>query len=109
VQWENQGFLPTYTSKKALERQAVRPLEVVLNLGAGVEIIAGHQQQELPHLEGRSNKAYESLAAGLDYRRHLEWVIRGPWGSQVEITAYGERSGTVSTSVYLGMGLNPPS
>jgi len=109
VQWENQGFLPTYTSKKALERQAVRPLEVVLNLGAGVELIAGHRQQELPHLEGRSNKAYESLAAGLDYRRHLEWVIRGPLGSKVEITAYGERSGTVSTSVYLGMGLHPPS
>ncbi|MFN5515896.1 MAG: M14 family metallopeptidase [Cyanobacteriota bacterium] len=102
VQWENQGFLPTYTSKKALERKAVRPIEVSLSLAPGVKLISGHLHQELFHLEGRSNKFYESLAEGSDYRRHLEWVIQGPQGAPIQISAYGERCGTVVTSLVLG-------
>ncbi|MEB3173615.1 MAG: M14 family metallopeptidase [Cyanobacteriota bacterium] len=102
VQWENQGFLPTYTSKKALERKAVRPIEVSLSLAPGAKLISGHLHQDLPHLEGRSNKFYESLADGSDYRRHLEWVIQGPQGAPIQISAYGERCGTVVTSLTLG-------
>ncbi|MGK7943882.1 MAG: M14 family metallopeptidase, partial [Microcystaceae cyanobacterium] len=30
VQWENVGFLPTYTSQKSLERKMVQPIKVVL-------------------------------------------------------------------------------
>jgi len=101
VQWENQGFLPTYTSQKALERKAVRPIEVVLTLPGEVTLISGLRQQEMPHLEGRSNKAYETSAAGMDYRRHLEWVVKGPQGAVLEITAYAERAGTVTTRVTL--------
>ncbi|MFM7579181.1 MAG: carboxypeptidase, partial [Microcystaceae cyanobacterium] len=96
-----QGFLPTYTSQKALERKAVRPIEVVLTLPGEVTLISGLRQQEMPHLEGRSNKAYETSAEGMDYRRHLEWVVKGPQGAVLEITAYAERAGTVTTRVTL--------
>jgi murein tripeptide amidase MpaA len=101
VQWENQGFLPTYTSQKALERKAVRPIEVVLTLPGTVVLVSGLLKQEIPHLEGRSNKAFASLASGLDYRRHLEWVVKGPLGTEIQVTAYGERAGTVQTTLTL--------
>jgi murein tripeptide amidase MpaA len=101
VQWENQGFLPTYTSQKALERKSVRPIEVVLTLPETVVLVSGLLKQEIPHLEGRSNKAFASLASGLDYRRHLEWVVKGPLGTEIQVTAYGERAGTVQTTLTL--------
>lgn len=101
VQWENQGFLPTYTSQKALERKAVRPIQVTLKKTDSVTLITGKIHQELPHLEGRSNKAKSSLANGIDYRRHLIWVIRGNPGEKLTITAQAERAGTVKVELTL--------
>ncbi|MEA5533102.1 M14 family metallopeptidase [Crocosphaera sp. XPORK-15E] len=101
VELENQGFFPTYTSKKALERKAVRPIEVILSLPEGVRLISGQLEQEIDHLEGRSNKAYNTFAKGTDYRRHVEWVIQGPVNSIIEVKAYSERAGTVKCSLKL--------
>jgi murein tripeptide amidase MpaA len=95
MQIENQGFLPTYTSQKALERQAVRPIEMILSLPESVTLISGQREQEIGHLEGRSNKAFERLAQGSDYRCHVEWVIKGRPGSEIEVSAIAERAGTV--------------
>ena len=93
---ENRGFLPTYTSQKALERKAVRPIEVMLSLPDKVSLISGKLEQEIDHLQGRSNKAYNTFAQGTDYRRHLEWVVKGPINSEIQITVCSERAGTVS-------------
>ncbi|MEA5510368.1 M14 family metallopeptidase [Crocosphaera sp. UHCC 0190] len=101
VELENQGFFPTYTSKKALERKAVRPIEVILSLPEDVRLISGQLEQEIKHLEGRSNKAYNTFAKGTDYRRHLEWVIQGPVNSIIEVKACSERAGTVKCSLKL--------
>lgn len=103
VQIENQGFLPTYTSQKALEHQAVRPIEVILSLPEGAKLISGKLEQEIGHLEGRSNKAFSRFSAGSDYRRHLEWVIKGTSESKVEVTVCSQRAGTVRTRFRLGM------
>ena len=101
LQLENQGFLPTYTSKKALERKIVRPIQVKLNLADEVSLIVGKLEQEIGHLEGRSNKVYSSLAHGLDYRCTVEWVIKGVSGQEIEIIAIAERAGTVRQKVIL--------
>ncbi|MEB3227076.1 MAG: carboxypeptidase, partial [Synechocystis sp.] len=101
VQWENQGFLPTYTSQQALDRKAVKAIAVGVELSAGVTLITGKIRQELPHLEGRSNKAKASRANGIDYRRHLEWVVQGSPGATLVITAIAERAGTVRTEIKL--------
>ncbi|MGH2479176.1 MAG: carboxypeptidase, partial [Ktedonobacteraceae bacterium] len=55
---ENAGFLPTYTSQKALERKDVRAIEAELIVPEGVEILAGKRRQEVGQLEGRSNKIW---------------------------------------------------
>lgn len=101
IQLENQGFLPTYTSQKALERQAVQPIEVTLLLPEGSTLITGQLKQEIGHLEGRSNKAFESLAKGSDYRSQVEWVIKGNPGSEIQIIAKAERAGTVRVNLIL--------
>ncbi|MFN9675262.1 MAG: M14 family metallopeptidase, partial [Microcystis sp.] len=101
LQLENQGFLPTYTSKKALERKIVRPIQVKLNLADEVSLIVGKLEQEIGHLEGRSNKVYSSLAHGLDYRCTVEWVIKGVSGQEIEVIAIAERAGTVRQKVIL--------
>jgi murein tripeptide amidase MpaA len=102
VQIENQGFLPTYTSKKALERKVVRPIEVNLALPEGVNLISGQLEQEIGHLEGRSNKVFERTASGNDYRHHIEWVVKGQTDEEVLITVCSERAGTVRHSLKLG-------
>ena len=94
IQLENQGFLPTYTSQKALERGAVKPIEVNLSLPSGVSLVSGQLKQNIKHLEGRSNKVTNLWAKqGIDYRCHVEWVIKGVpvvklrlllWGSDRE-------------------------
>jgi murein tripeptide amidase MpaA len=101
VQWENQGFLPTYTSQQALDRKAVKAIAVTVELPETVTLITGKLRQELPHLEGRSNKAKTAQANGIDYRRHLEWVVQGNGGETVVITAIAERAGTVRSEVVL--------
>ena len=104
IQIENQGFLPTYTSQKTLERKAVRAIEVMLSLPEGVTLISGQREQNIEHLEGRSNKAFSSFVSsggGIDYRRHLEWVIKGPEKSNFEVMIYSERAGTIRTQICL--------
>ncbi|MEN9221982.1 MAG: M14 family metallopeptidase [Thermostichus sp. BF3_bins_97] len=104
VQLENQGFLPTHTSQKALERQIVRPIQVSVELPATASIVMGQAQQSLGHLQGRANKAFVKAftdAGEIDFRRKLEWVIRAPAGTHLQIVARAERAGTVKTELHL--------
>jgi murein tripeptide amidase MpaA len=100
---ENGGFLPTYTSRKALERKAVRPIEVELTGAQGVEIVTGARWQEAGHLEGRSNKIWNWWASGspTDNRLKLEWVVRGPAGAQLNLTVRAQRAGTLRREIRL--------
>src|SRR5262249_7711002 len=77
---QNNGLLPTYTSKKALERQCVRPIAVELALSEGCSLVSGQLQQEVGHLEGRSNKIWARGAGSspTDNLCKIEWVLRGP-------------------------------
>jgi hypothetical protein len=101
---QNNGFLPTYTSQKALERQAVRPIEVELSLQAGVTLVSGKQKQQIAHLEGRSNKIsiLWSSPSPTDNRTSLEWVVSGPEAAQLELIVRAQRAGTLRSSIVLG-------
>ena len=100
LQLENQGFLPTYTSQKALQKKMVHPIQVTLSLPQEVVLISGKLEQEIGHLEGRSNKIFAKQGE-IDYRHQIEWVVQGVAGAQIEIRAQGERAGTVHRIVEL--------
>jgi murein tripeptide amidase MpaA len=100
---ENGGFLPTYTSQKALERKDVRPIEAELLLPEGAEIVAGKRWQELGQLEGRSNKIWNWWGSGspTDNRLKLEWVVKGPANAQLRLTVRAQRAGTLHREITL--------
>lgn len=100
---ENQGFLPTYTSAKAREKQAVEPIRVKVTLPEGAELIAGTLTTDAGHLEGRSNKIDSLFGAPFgDQERKLEWVVAAPKGGLIELTAISTRAGTVRQTAGLG-------
>ncbi|HET9921679.1 MAG TPA: M14 family metallopeptidase [Ktedonobacteraceae bacterium] len=100
---ENNGFLPTYTSKRALERKDVRPLEVEWSLPEGVSLVSGESRQKLGQLEGRSNKIWSwwSSASPTDNRRKAEWVLKAAPGSQVTLEVRSPRAGTIRQTITL--------
>jgi hypothetical protein len=103
---QNNGFLPTYTSKKALERKCVRPLEVELALPEGSSLVSGQLRQDVGHLEGRSNKIWGRGAGGslTDNLCKIEWVLKGPHRSAVDVTVRSQRAGVVRRSIVLATG-----
>ncbi len=100
---ENNGFLPTYTSKRALEQHDVRPIAAELELPEGVSLVSGERRRELGQLEGRSNKiwAWFSYSSPTDNRCKVEWVLKGPRGSNVNLTVRSQRAGLVRRTITL--------
>lgn len=100
----NTGFLPTYTSKRAQDRKAVRPIEVKLELPEGATLVSGKADQEAGQLEGRTNKIYSgwySSRSVTDNQKRFEWVVRAPNGGSAQVTIKSDRGGVVRTSLDL--------
>jgi murein tripeptide amidase MpaA len=100
----NTGWLPTQVTQKAIERKAVRPLEVELTLPEGAEVVVGEKKVEAGQLEGRVHKRSVLWWGGDDSTADLtklEWVIEAPDGGELGIEARHERAGTVRRVVAL--------
>ncbi len=99
---ENTGWLPTYVTKKALEKK-LRGLVCEIELPAGAGLEMGKEREELGQLEGRAYK--EALLnvelEGTQERLKVEWVVQAPKGGKVKIIARHERAGTVRAEVEL--------
>jgi hypothetical protein len=101
----NSGWLPSYVSKRALERKTARGTVFQIHLPSGVTLAAGRERVEGAHLEGHSPKS--SLQAFLPSRELtgdravVEWVVHGPRGTAIALTATADRAGTVRTEVTL--------
>jgi murein tripeptide amidase MpaA len=103
---ENQGWLPTNVSKKALERRAVRPVEAELELPDGAVLATGDVKQELGQLagHGRARQMLAMFDGGFDPtddRAKAEWVVRADAGTTVLVTARHARAGTCRAEVTL--------
>ncbi len=101
---DNTGWLPTYISKKALEKKAVRALVAEIVLPEGATLESGKSREESGQLEGRAYKSIAPYAWTADTtaeRVKLEWIVRGNAGGTVHLTARHERAGTVRAEVIL--------
>ena len=89
--------------KKALERQCVQPIEVVLTLSEGSRLVSGQLRQEVGHLEGRSNKIWARGAGSspTDNLCKITWVVQGPQGATVDVTVRSQRAGVVHSRIVL--------
>jgi hypothetical protein len=102
---QNTGWLPSYVSKRALERRVVRGVIAEIGLPMGAELASGRRREDLGQLEGKAYK-HTGISFWPDYhvtddRAKVEWVVRGASGSAVELTARHERAGTIRASVIL--------
>lgn len=102
---DNTGWLPTYVTKRALDRKAVRPVVVEIELPEGAELKSGKVREEMRQLEGRAYtevSPYGWHADATEERLKAEWVVRAPGGGTVRVTARHDRAGTVRAEASLG-------
>jgi murein tripeptide amidase MpaA len=100
---ENTGWLPTYVTKKAVEKKVTRGVICEIELPASATLQSGKPRQEFAELEGRAYKS--ALADGsegdTDDRLKVEWVVHAPRGGTVKLTARHGRAGVVRTEIAL--------
>ncbi len=105
---QNTGWLPTYVSKKALERKVTRGVLCEVTLPEGATLISGKERHDFGQLEGR---AYAGTSAtpwavwrlgGTPDRLKAEWVVHAPKGGRLGLVARQDRAGVVRTEVTLG-------
>ena len=98
----NTGWLPSYGTKKAIEKKVIRGVVCEIELPAGAELMVGEPREEMAQLEGRAYKgAFPEANDVTDDRLKAEWVVRAPAGGKVALVARHERAGVVRTEVVL--------
>jgi murein tripeptide amidase MpaA len=101
---QNTGWLPTYITKKALEKKLVRGVIAEIELPDGATLRTGKPREELGQLEGRAYKPSAVTfwsADPTDDRAKVEWVVHAPRDGTVRLTARHERAGVVRAELPL--------
>jgi len=100
---ENTGWLPSYVTKKAVEKKVSRGIICEIELPQGASLQTGKLREELAQLEGRAYKSAfsEPFEGGTEDRLKVEWVVHAPKGGIVKLVARHERAGVVRAEVEL--------
>jgi len=101
---ENAGWLPTNVSEKALERKAVRPIEVELELPDGARLATGKEREEAGQLGGRVERrqvTWWNTDHSTAERTKVDWVVEAKTGDRIGVVARHERAGTVRAQLAL--------
>jgi hypothetical protein len=99
----NTGWLPTYVTKKALEKQVTRGIITEITLPDGATLEGGKLRQEHGQLEGRAYKRAASFAPddSTTDRFKMEWIVHASEGGHVHLLARHERAGVVRADIAL--------
>jgi murein tripeptide amidase MpaA len=102
---QNEGWLPSYVTKRALDRKVVRGLVVEVSLPDGARLALGKLRDDYGQLEGKAYK-HTGVSFWPDYnitddRLKIEWVVEGKPGDLVTLTARHERAGALRVDVKL--------
>jgi hypothetical protein len=100
---QNEGWLPTYVTKKALERKLTRGVIAEITLPKGASLASGKQREELGELEGRAYKAVlaDEADESTSERVKVEWVVKAKKGTKIKLIAKHARAGTVRVEIVL--------
>ena len=101
----NTGYLPSYISKRALQRKQCRGVVFDLNLPPQASLISGKLRVEGQHLEGHATKnsqlAFLPTREITADRAVCEWILSAPKGTEISIFARADRAGAVDTQLLL--------
>jgi hypothetical protein len=93
---ENQGPLPTYVTKQALQSEIARPVKATISVSGGT-LVSGAATLSVGHLEGNTSRPGTGRAVA-------EWVVRAESpGATVVVKAVSEKGGTASKQVPLAV------
>ncbi len=96
---ENEGYLPTYITNRALENETAVPVRVTLEL-TDAELVTGSLRTTLGHLMGSRNG--QGSTGNSSTRAGFEYVIRVTGGNaRVVITVRSEKGGVVRREIEL--------
>ncbi len=96
---ENEGYLPTNITQRALDAEIAMPVRVMVDL-TDAELVTGAAKTELGHLKGTRDA--QGQAATADTRRALEYVVRVTGNHpSVTITVWSEKGGVARQRVRL--------
>jgi murein tripeptide amidase MpaA len=100
---QNEGWLPTYITKKALERKLTRGIIAEISLPKGATLASGKLRKELGELEGRAYKPVnpDENDESTNERVKVEWVVKAKKGTRIKLTSKHERAGVVRAEVVL--------
>jgi murein tripeptide amidase MpaA len=102
---ENKGWLPTYVTKKALERKMTRGVIAEISLPKDAILQSGKLREEIGELEGRAYKpvslVFDESVESTSDRVKVEWVVKAKKGTKVKLSAVHERAGKIHTEVLL--------
>lgn len=105
---QNAGWLPSYVSKKALEKRLVRGVIAEIALPDGAALKSGDLRQDIGQIEGRAYTASSLTPWGMLIGNHFtsdrakaEWIIHAPNGGEVTVSARHPRAGTVKATLKL--------
>ena len=101
----NAGYLPSYVTKRALERKVARGTVFELTLPEGATLVQGKQRVVGAQLEGHAPKA--SLQAFLPNREITgdravaQWLVQAAPGTTLTLKATADRAGSVTSQLQL--------
>ena len=97
---ENEGYLPTNISDKAVRLGVAKP--VTANWRARAAILMGEPKQTLGHLEGRAQAVGAAFwgPGVLKNEARAEWLVRGT--GTATLTVKSEKGGTTAREIALG-------
>ena len=100
---QNEGWLPTYVTKKALEKKMTRGVIAEITLPKGASLGSGKAREELGELEGRAYKTAftDEAEESTNERVKVEWVVKAKKWTKIKLTAKHERAGVVREEVVL--------
>ncbi|GAB4550225.1 MAG: M14 family metallopeptidase [Anaerolineae bacterium] len=104
---QNTGWLPSYVSKKSLERKVIRGVICEVELPKDAALRSGKLREEFGQLEGRAYTGSSATpwaifrSGGTADRLKVEYIIHAPQGGTVNITARSDRAGTVKVALEL--------
>jgi hypothetical protein len=102
---QNTGWLPTYVSKVAVQNKLLRGVLAEIALPSGCALVEGKPRESLGELEG-----WAYLHTGISFwpnkqptadRAYVDWIVRAPAGTEVQLTAWHGRAGRVATKIAL--------
>ena len=101
----NAGYLPSYVTRRSLERKTSRGTVFQITLPDGAALVSGKERVEGPQLEGHAPKnSMQAFAQRRDVtgdRAVVEWIVKAPAGTRLGLTASADRAGTVRTEITL--------